>query len=85
MNDNSGLIIALLAFLGLGAIAIMATTRQREETISPDSGYLSQPVEAVATAIPVLAYENEERTKIIRGPDRLIEEIIIHRKVTQNA
>jgi hypothetical protein len=30
-------------------------------------------------------YENEERWEVKRGEDRLIEEIVVHRKVTANA
>ncbi|GAI67748.1 unnamed protein product, partial [marine sediment metagenome] len=34
-------------------------------------------------AVPVL-YENKEEWEIVRGPDRLIEKVVIHRMVTQN-
>lgn len=88
MNNSTALAITLFGFLGLGAIVLMVFAGQRAWTInSPaSSNYLpvGQPVRGEivsATGIPV--YENEERTEIIRGPDRLIEEIIVHRKVTQ--
>ncbi|MBA7636237.1 hypothetical protein ES703_43853 [subsurface metagenome] len=90
MNNSTGLAIALFGFLGLGAIVLMAVAAQRGGMgNSPaSSSYLPVgiPVQGEivnATGIPV--YENEERWELRRGPDRLIEEIIIHRQVTQYA
>jgi len=89
MNNSTGLAIALLGFLGLGAVVLIAVTARRGETgNSLSSSYLpvGQPVQGeIASAIGIPIYENEERWELIRGPDRLIEQIVIHRKVTQNA
>ncbi len=88
MNNSTGVAIALFGFLSLGAIVLVAVIAQRGVmSNSPaSSSYLpvGQPVQGeIVTATPATLYENEERTEIIRGSDRLIEEIIVHRKVTQ--
>jgi len=44
-----------------------------------------QPVEPQAPSVSPVLYENEERWELRRGSDRLLEEIVIHRTVTQDA
>ncbi|GAJ05582.1 unnamed protein product, partial [marine sediment metagenome] len=72
----------LFGFIAVGAVAIVVASRG----IGNQPAQSSQPIYGVALepqATPVL-YENEERWELRRGPDRLIEEIIIHRTVTQD-
>lgn len=89
MNNSGGLVIAFLALFGLGAVVLMAVTRQRQP---PSSSYI--PVAQTAQgeivdhgsagiATAQVMYQNEERWQLIRGPDRLIQEIVITRKVTE--
>jgi len=95
MNNNTG--IVLLALFGLTAavavaVAVVVAVRGTgNQSAQPNQlAQPSQPIYGVALepqaplANPVL-YENEERWELRRGPDRLIEEIVIHRTVTQNA
>ena len=85
MDNNSKAGFFILGILGLLGIAALLTrrgaNRNREPVESPTGWERVSPSYPIAST---LVTENEERWKLIRGPDRLIEEIIIHRKVTQN-
>ncbi|MBA7556819.1 hypothetical protein ES705_49539 [subsurface metagenome] len=90
MNNNTGIVLlALFGFIAVGAVAVVVASRGMGNQPAP-SNQLVQPVYGVPLepqaplAAPVL-YENEERWELRRGPDRLIEEVVIHRTVTQNA
>ena len=89
MNNNNTAIafLALFGFIAaVGAVAIVVASRgignQPAQSSQPIYGVALEPQAPLAN--PVL-YENEERWELRRGPDRLIEEIVIHRQVTQNA
>ncbi|MBA7573020.1 hypothetical protein ES708_14809 [subsurface metagenome] len=87
MNNNNTAIafLALFGLIAVAGVAIVVASRG----IGNQPAQSSQPIYGVAPepqtplAAPVL-YENEERWELRRGPDRLIEEIVIHRTVTQN-
>jgi len=89
MNNNTG--IVLLALFGLtAAVAVAVAVVVASRGIGNQPAQANQPIYGVPIepqaplAHPVL-YENEERWELRRGPDRLIEEIVIHRTVTQDA
>ncbi|GAI13530.1 unnamed protein product [marine sediment metagenome] len=88
MNNNTG--IAFLALFGLIAVGAVAAIVVASRGMGNQPAQPGQPVYGVALepqtpqAAPVL-YENEERWELRRGPDRLIEEIVIHRTVTRDA
>lgn len=52
---------------------------------APQDNETSQSPIAVAFPVqaPSVILENEQTVKFIRGPDRLLDEIVIHRKVLQ--
>ena len=91
MNNNTA--IAFLALFGLIAVAgvaiVVASRGMGNQPAQPNQLVYGRPVYGVPIepqaplAAPVL-YENEERWELRRGPDRLIEEIVIHRTVTQD-
>jgi len=89
MDDNSKGGAFFLCLLGIFGIAILLTKRGGGNKplayhTEPATGWeIVHPHHAVTSA-PIPIYENEERWELVRGPDRLIEEIVIHRKVTQN-
>jgi len=78
-----------LALFGLTAaavaIAIIVTKRGGNQSIQASQPIYGVLVESQAPLATPVLYENEERWELRRGPDRLIEEIVIHRTVTQNA
>lgn len=81
-------------FLFLGIIGIVGIaallTRRGERSPSPQRNYarehtatgweIVRPSRVASTPV----YENKEEWEIVRGPDRLIEKVVIHRKVTEN-
>lgn len=86
MNNSTALaFLALFGFIAVAAVAIVVTSRGIGNRPAQSSqlvhGVLIEPQTA---SIPVL-YENKEEWELIRGPDRLIEKIVIHRMVTQDA
>ncbi|MBA7599353.1 hypothetical protein ES703_06385 [subsurface metagenome] len=101
MNNNTGLVfLALFGLTAAAAVAVAVVVASRGmgnqpaqfNQLAQPSGQpvYGQPIYGVALepqaplAAPVL-YQNEERWELRRGPDRLIEEVIIHRTVTQDA
>ena len=90
-NSRAGPII-FLGILGIFGIAMLLTRGgNKNRQLAYQYNYTKpamdwEIVRPSHSATPAtLQYENEERWELIRGPDRLIEEIVIHRKVTQNA
>ncbi|GAI93208.1 unnamed protein product [marine sediment metagenome] len=95
MNNNTAIVfLALFGLTAATAVAVAVVVASRGMgNQSAQSG--CQPVyglpvygEAIEPQAPLAAgvlYENEERWELRRGPDRLIEEIVIHRTVTQDA
>ncbi|GAI99950.1 unnamed protein product [marine sediment metagenome] len=83
MNNNTGIVfLALFGLIAVAGVAIVVASRRDQPTESGQFVY-GVPVEPqTALAVPVL-YENKEEWEIVRGPDRLIEKVVIHRMVTQ--
>ena len=82
-----------MLLFGMAAVAVMAGSRAQVVETEPvytrptrqrarvTTGYgYAEPIRQQ----PAVLYENEERIQFVRGPDRLLEEIIWHRKVTQD-
>ena len=92
MDDGGKVAFVLILFLGLAAVAIAASKRpvvENQPAYSRANNYPASGPSGHGYAEPVRAesailYENEERIQFVRGPDRLLEEIIWHRKVTQD-
>ncbi|GAI68458.1 unnamed protein product [marine sediment metagenome] len=87
MNNNTGIVfLALFGLIAVAGVAIVVASRGiGKQAIQASQSIYGVPLEPqTPLAAPVL-YENEERWELRRGPDRLIEEVIIHRTVTQNA
>jgi len=86
MNNNNTA-IAFLALFGLIAVAgvaiVVASRGIGNQPIQASQPIYGVPIEPQAPLATPVLYENEERWELRRGPDRLIEEIIVHRKVTQ--
>lgn len=87
-SKGAGLFI-FLAILGVG-VAVLLTRRggDKNESLSYQHSY-AEPVaggwvRVHSTAPSTTLYENKEEWELVRGPDRLIEKIVITRKVTQN-
>ncbi|MBA7698132.1 hypothetical protein ES703_106807 [subsurface metagenome] len=95
-SKGAGLFI-FLAVLGIGAVVLL--TRRggnKNESLSYQHSYAepvaggwvrvhsSHPSITPSTIPPTTLYENKEEWELVRGPDRLIEKIVIHRMVTQN-
>ncbi|GAI60673.1 unnamed protein product [marine sediment metagenome] len=91
-------LFGLIAVAAVGVTAVLVTRRGIATENSNQFAYAEpvygepvygepvygEPVEAqVPLAVPVL-YQNKEEWEIVRGPDRLIEKVVIHRMVTQN-
>ncbi|MBA7628602.1 hypothetical protein ES703_36097 [subsurface metagenome] len=97
MSNNTGIVfLALFGLIAVGAVAIVVASRgignqsaQPNQLTQPGGQPVygqpvyGEPVEPQASSAPVL-YQNEERWELRRGPDRLIEEIVIHRTVTRD-
>ena len=96
-NSKAGLFI-FLAILGIGA-AVLLTRRGGGKSKSPsyqysyakpatgewEKVYPDRPSTIPSTApSPRIILENEQHITLKRGPDRLIEEMTIHRKVIAN-
>jgi len=91
-NNNAGIVfLALFGFIAVGAVAIVVASRgMGNQPVQSDQPVYGLPVygEAIEPQAPLAApvlYQNEERWELRRGPDRLIEEVVIHRTVTQDA
>lgn len=82
-DSNAGLLFLLFAGIAIGAIILATRHSTPDETYTPSEWHKIQP-ESPKPPINGVLYENEERVEFKRGPDRLVEEIIIHRKVTQD-
>ena len=93
MGNGSGVAVIFLLLFGMAAVAVMAGSRRqvmetepvytrptRQPVRAPTSYGYAEPVRQQ----PAVLYENEERIQFVRGSDRLLEEIIWHRKVTQD-
>ena len=93
MGNGSGVAVIFLLLFGMAAVAVMAGNRgqvvetkpvytrpARQPARTPTSYGYAEPVRQQSAVL----YENEERIQFVRGPDRLLEEIIWHRKVTQD-
>ncbi|MBA7586336.1 hypothetical protein ES708_28334 [subsurface metagenome] len=88
MNNNTAIaFLALFGFIAVAAagVAIVATSRGiGNQPAQASQSIYGVPVEPqTPLAVPVL-YENKEEWEIVRGPDRLVEKVVIHRMVTQN-
>ncbi len=95
-SKGAGLFI-FLAILGIGA-AVLLTRRggNKNESPSYQHSYAEPAVGGWVRVHPshlsitpsiapsTTLYENKEEWELVRGPDRLIEKIVIHRMVTQN-
>lgn len=100
-NNTAIAFLALFGFIAVAGVAVAVVVGSRGMGSQPaQSNQLAQPGgqpvygclpvygEAIEPQAPLanpVLYENEERWELRRGPDRLIEEIVIHRTVTQNA
>ncbi|MBA7661350.1 hypothetical protein ES703_69365 [subsurface metagenome] len=98
MNNNIAIaFLALFGFIAVVAVGVTTVVVSRRGIATENSNQFAyaepvyskpiygEPVEAqVPLAVPVL-YENKEEWEIVRGTDRLIEKVVIHRMVTQNA
>lgn len=90
MGDNSKAGAFFLGILGIIGIAILLTRqgKSRDKSPSHQRSYAEPAMEwklvhpGSLTSTPV--YENKEEWEIVRGSDRLIEKIVIHRVVIQN-
>ncbi|GAI67347.1 unnamed protein product [marine sediment metagenome] len=87
MNNNTGIVfLALFGFIAVGAVAVVVASRgMGNQPAQASQSIYGEPIEPQAPLAPAVLYENEERWELRRGPDRLIEEIVIHRTVTQDA
>ncbi|GAI99548.1 unnamed protein product [marine sediment metagenome] len=99
MNNNTGIVfLALFGLIAVGAVVAVVASRgmgnqpaQFDQLAQPSGQPVyGQPVydEAIEPQAPLTAgvlYQNEERWELRRGSDRLLEEIVIHRTVTQDA
>lgn len=94
MNNNTGIVfLALFGLTAAAAVAVaiaVASRGMENQSAQGCQPVYGQPVygEVIEPQAPLAApvlYQNEERWELRRGPDRLIEEIVIHRTVTQDA
>jgi hypothetical protein len=82
MKNAGGLVV--VGILGI-AVVVFLLTRNNSKTQGSYQGEWHRVEPPLPLASPSALYENEERWEVKRGPDRLIEEIVVHRKVTANA
>jgi len=87
MNNNTGIVfLALFGLIAVAGVAIVVASRgMGNQSTQPSQRVYGVTIEPQAPLANPVLYENEERWELRRGPDRLIEEIVIHRTVTQNA
>lgn len=83
MKSNTGPLI-FLGILGVLGIGILLARQGGNKSSSYHANPAARDWELVSRPSAFTLYENEERWELKRGSDRLIEEIVIHRKVTQN-
>ena len=86
MNNNTAIaFLALFSFIAVAGVAIAVASRGiGNQPAQASQSIYGVPVEPqTPLAVPVL-YENKEEWEIVRGPDRLVEKVVIHRMVTQN-
>lgn len=81
MSNNSS--AGPLIFFGILAIfGIILLQRQSSPTKATNDEWY--PIHRGHQATPATIYKNKEEWEVVRGPDRLIEKIVVHRTVTQN-
>ena len=85
MDDGWKMALGLGLFMVFGLVGVALLAAQGRSTQASYGLPVAMPVEAVGPTTSATVLENEERVILVRGPDRLLEEIIIHRKVIQNA
>ena len=96
MENKGGLVLGLLALVGLAVLIVSQRSQSRpryrwpQETgwtlVRPGEMSVGSPTPppqppAEGHTTPRVVYENEQTITLKRGPDRLLEEMIIHRKV----
>lgn len=83
MDSNKGplIFLGILGIFGIAAILLTRASPPRQATAATATEW-----ERASPAVPPpqVLYQNKEEWEIVRGADRLIEKIVIHRSVTQD-
>lgn len=84
MSNKGGLLfIGIIGIIGIAALLASRSGKQNKPSpvTSEWQRVINPPPPVAEISSPRVVLENEQHVTIRRGPDRLIEEMTIHRKV----